>query len=339
MDGIRTCLETSTIHGLTYISTTRKHIRLFWTFVVLAGFSTAGYLIQQSFQSWAESPVKTTVETLPISEITFPKITVCPPRNTFTDLNYDLMAVENVSLAEIVTENITVEFEYDYILGMEFPISGGVKTKSDELFEFASEVINNHVYFDDWMMLEEENRFFNWYHGYTKISDPKYTSYGKLKYYILTSATRGVISTKNFGEKINEKSFSMKSYEYTIEILTPKKIKNNKNVTLHLRLEFNQMIGGESKYIQQVLNVGGNIVGNKQEQTSIYHFKLELRSSNVINYIFSGSITESDYGGTQLMPGFRVRWWYSGAEAVPEREYLNSMKTQNLRRYIQIKKS
>ena len=98
MEGIKTFLESSTVHGLSYISTTRKHARLFWILTVLAGFSTAGYLIQQSFQSWAQSPVSTTVETLPISEITFPKITVCPPRNTFTDLNYDLMLVENVSL-------------------------------------------------------------------------------------------------------------------------------------------------------------------------------------------------------------------------------------------------
>ena len=126
MDGIRTYLETSTIHGLTYISTTRKHIRIFWIFVVLAGFSTAGYLIQQSFQSWADSPVKTTVDTLPISEITFPKITVCPPRNTSTDLNYDLMAIENVSL-DIVTENVTaVDYEYDYFL----PNPSSVKTKN-----------------------------------------------------------------------------------------------------------------------------------------------------------------------------------------------------------------
>ena len=96
MEGIRSFLESSTVHGLSYISSTRKYARFFWIVVVLAGFSTAGYLIYQSFQSWADSPVKTTVETLPISEITFPKITVCPPRNTFTDLNYDLMLVENV---------------------------------------------------------------------------------------------------------------------------------------------------------------------------------------------------------------------------------------------------
>ena len=95
MEEVTTFLESSTIHGLTYISTTRKYVRLFWLLVVVTGFSGAGYLIRESFVSWSESPIKTTIETLPISDIMFPKVTVCPPKNTFTDLNYDLMMTEN----------------------------------------------------------------------------------------------------------------------------------------------------------------------------------------------------------------------------------------------------
>ena len=97
MEGVRTFLESSTIHGLTYISTTRKCVRLFWILVVIAGFVGASLLIKESFDSWSESPIKTTVETLPISDITLPKVTVCPPKNTFTDLNYDLMMTENIT--------------------------------------------------------------------------------------------------------------------------------------------------------------------------------------------------------------------------------------------------
>ena len=84
-------LESSTIHGLVYISTTKRLTRLFWILVVLSGFSFAGFLIFQSFQNWSESPIKTTVETRSIAGITFPKVLVCPPKGTFTDLNYDLM--------------------------------------------------------------------------------------------------------------------------------------------------------------------------------------------------------------------------------------------------------
>ena len=81
----------------------------------VAGFSGAGILIQQSFSSWADSPVSTTIETLPITDLDFPNVTVCPPRNTFTDLNYDLMAIENVSLSDPINENNTVEYVYDYL--------------------------------------------------------------------------------------------------------------------------------------------------------------------------------------------------------------------------------
>ena len=98
MESIRNFLESSTIHGLTYISTTRKCVRFFWIIVVIAGFTGAGVIIYKSFQDWNESPIKTTIETLPIKDISFPKVTVCPPKNTFTDLNYHLKKLENITL-------------------------------------------------------------------------------------------------------------------------------------------------------------------------------------------------------------------------------------------------
>ena len=66
--------------------------------MVFIGFSVASFLIYQSFQSWEESPVKTTIETLPIAKITLPKVTVCPPKNTFTNLNYDLLMLKDMAL-------------------------------------------------------------------------------------------------------------------------------------------------------------------------------------------------------------------------------------------------
>ena len=69
MDNIKEFLESTTIHGLTYISLTKKYVRLFWIIVVIAGFTGAGIMIYQSFQDWEENPVKTTEETLPITEI------------------------------------------------------------------------------------------------------------------------------------------------------------------------------------------------------------------------------------------------------------------------------
>ena len=135
MEGVRIFLDSSTIHGLTYISTTRKYARLFWILVVITGFVGASLLIKKSFDSWTESPVKTTIDTLPISEIKLPKVTVCPPKNTFTDLNYDLMMTENMTLTEEMR---------------------------DEMFEYAINVINEDSFSQsEFVKLEKKDRFYN----------------------------------------------------------------------------------------------------------------------------------------------------------------------------------
>ena len=64
-------------------------------------------MLYQSFQAWAESPVTTTIDTVPIAEIIFPKITVCPPKNSYTDLNYDLMMMENMTLTDDIRNELT----------------------------------------------------------------------------------------------------------------------------------------------------------------------------------------------------------------------------------------
>ena len=121
MEEVKTFLDSSTIHGLAYISNTRKFIRAFWTIIVIGGFIGSVILIYQSFQSWNKSPIKTTIETVPIAEITLPKVTVCPPKNTYTNLNYDLLTLENTTL-----DNAT----------------------RNELQQFALELIQDHVFQD-----------------------------------------------------------------------------------------------------------------------------------------------------------------------------------------------
>ena len=96
MEHLKDFLDASTIHGLAWISSTRRLFRLFWILIVIAGFSVAGYLIYESFYNWKQSPISTTVETVSISKITFPNVTVCPPKNLFLNLNYDIMQSDKV---------------------------------------------------------------------------------------------------------------------------------------------------------------------------------------------------------------------------------------------------
>ena len=64
------------------------------------GFTGAGYLIHSSYSAWQESPVATSIETHPIDGLDFPIVTVCPPKDSNTALNYDLMKADNTSLTE-----------------------------------------------------------------------------------------------------------------------------------------------------------------------------------------------------------------------------------------------
>ena len=116
MDGLKEFLESSTIHGLIYIATNRRVARLLWIWVVFAGFTGAGVLIYQSFSSWEESPVSTTIETRSISDLEFPGVVVCPAKNSFTTLNPDLIRANKNSWDGNTTrrlQEILIEATFD----------------------------------------------------------------------------------------------------------------------------------------------------------------------------------------------------------------------------------
>ena len=98
---MREFLESSTIHGLVYISTSKAVlVKFLWFVIVAIGFSVSGVLIYQSFIDWNTSPVGTSEETLTIAEVHFPKVTVCPPRGSHTALNYYLEQAGSLQLNE-----------------------------------------------------------------------------------------------------------------------------------------------------------------------------------------------------------------------------------------------
>ena len=144
MEGFKEFLDSSSIHGISFISSEKRFGRLFWIFIVLIGFTGAFLLIRQSFNDWEENPISTTSETLPMSQITFPNVTVCPPRNSYLNMNFDIIQSEKIK----IDDKLRTEF-YDY----------------------AMDVIQEN-YFKEWMTnlskIEDPNRYYNWYYGYTK---------------------------------------------------------------------------------------------------------------------------------------------------------------------------
>ena len=154
MEHLKEFLDTSTIHGFSWISSSRKLSRLLWILIVMGGFTGAGYLIHESFYNWKQSPISTTIETLPISQLTFPNVTVCPPKNLFLNLNYDISQSEKRNLD---------------------------KDKRKKLATAFSDVTQDK-YFSDMMtnlsLVVDPDRYHNWYHGRNeryRYNDNKHT--------------------------------------------------------------------------------------------------------------------------------------------------------------------
>ena len=150
MRDLKNFLETSTIHGLQYISTTKNVARLLWTFVVFSSFMSAAYIISLSYKSWKENPITTTVDILPMSQIKFPKVTVCPPRETYTNLNYDITQAEKRTL-DIETREMLTDYSLDVI--------------QEALFDRMLTTLNK---------IQEKDKYYNLYRGYSKFHNPYY---------------------------------------------------------------------------------------------------------------------------------------------------------------------
>jgi hypothetical protein len=96
METLNEFLGSSSIHGLSYIRGARSLLaRTIWIMIILAGFSVAGKVVMDSFKSWDESSVVSSVKTIPITQMKFPRVKLCPPKNSNTALNHDLTELDN----------------------------------------------------------------------------------------------------------------------------------------------------------------------------------------------------------------------------------------------------
>ena len=245
------------------------------------GFSLASYLVNDSFANWSESPFKTTIETRPISELTFPKVTVCPPKNTFTDINYDLMMLENITL--------TVE-------------------QKNELLEITLNELHDQYYQDVIMKniseIDEENMFFNWYHGYTELKLPYWAN--GLIYYIQTAATTGKIGTKYFGEKYNPGIRNAAKASFEIRIYTPEYAIYNTSFTLTLEIEKVSGLGKQTIYVSEY----GFL--DSEDQLVVINFTAPVFKYSIrYQRDYSNEKENIDTESHKKMPGFLLKWRYN----------------------------
>ena len=260
--------------------------------VVLAGFSIASVLIYQAFRSWEESPVKTTVESRPIEEINFPKITVCPPKNTFTNLNYDLATIdENRMFHEDISEMDMIE-ALDIMQG-----------------EDMKPFINNMS------LIKEDNMYWNWYHGFSEIKTVVFPFFykddGQIKFQVKTSATSGSVKTKYFGTEYSngkvvpiDLNFFFK--DKSVSICNSFNGFGSQGCTqkLVIKVERNAVydVYSENDYLKLSSNNNGEI--NELNYTIYF----EPEDFNGIQYSINIPNDELNILDLKLTPGFKMTW-------------------------------
>ena len=79
-ENLKSYFVNTTVHGFQYIVDGRNTFeKLFWVVIIAFGFVASAIIMGQSFHSWEDTPVQTTVETVsvPIQNYPFPTITAC----------------------------------------------------------------------------------------------------------------------------------------------------------------------------------------------------------------------------------------------------------------------
>ena len=234
--------------------------------------------------NWGQSPITTTIETLSISEITLPNVTVCPPKNSLLNLNYDIVHSDELKL-----DNDTRR----------------------ELFDFALDVVQEEFY-DETMRnlskVKDPDIYYKWYHGYTFLRYPAYNyKVNQLKYFVDTASTSGNMSTPYFSDKFNADKVDGNIF-IQIRIYVPPSVSGNSSTTLMLNLEKNTMKAVSDKDYMYMSTFG------------IINFDTTHVSRNITG-LFSNhydtrlnrKVTDEDIKNIKedKMPGFRLIWSFN----------------------------
>ena len=267
MELIKEFLQSSTIHGLVYIATKNHLTRLFWLTTVLVGFTLAAVMIQQSFANWEANPVATTLESHPLSQLSFPKVTVCPPIDTFTTLNLDIEMMENKTLQD--QNNIKQALNRHLPLAL-----------------FDSDFEENFSYFSKVTNLSE-----GWYLGHTSIYflRPPYDNFPLTVEY-RSSDLSGAASSPDFKEPFDDETFKL-VIQLRITIDVPKNLTNNASLNIEFQFETEELIN--KHWFEKVF------IGSSKNESSQFFWEIQKQEEELLEE-FTTSTREGFKNGLPL---------------------------------------
>ena len=199
-----------------------------------------------------------------------------------------------------------------------------------DLAKYAVELVQEQLYnmvMNNLSLLQDADKYYNWYHGYSLIGLPFIKEHNYEVYYRMrTYATSGIIYTKYFGDTFDADKVNT-DVSYIIEIIFPESILQDDNASLHIKFE-KKSIPDLSSGHDKFSIFGGEIRSNATNWTKNYTVSKKYTECRT----FAGSIPriciiiglerkvlledlkkmEQDL---KLMPGFKIQWhYYSGSE-------------------------
>lgn len=158
--------------------------------------------------------------------------------------------------------------------------------------------------------LEEDNRFYNWYKGFSVISLSYFEEKSGWENMILTTQPSGIIKTVHFGETFNP-NFIDRQIIYKAYIMPPKALLKNPNFTLTIEIEKATLEGSRSvddmllsfgKSSEIKLNSSARMI----TQTLTPPQNLVIRNDVIINS--EDLLANIDM---KVMTGFLLKWSYN----------------------------
>ena len=138
------------------------------------------------------------------------------------------------------------------------------------------------------------------------------------RFEVETYATSGTVSTKYFGEDFQPELLE-KNVMYQFYLWTPEIVWDNPNVTLHLDLEKVSFLELSEKDSYEEVSVYGFMI--PPEMTTFnYTSRKGSGPGNYRNPTFEVGLERNivlenlDLMNQEKMPGFRLKWYYTGAE-------------------------
>ena len=287
-----------------------------WTVIVCLGFIGAGGLIKGSYDKWHESPIATTITTLPLADLDFPQVTVCPPKGSHSALNYDLMKAGNVSFSNEMRQNLK-DFIWNNLV-------------KDQHMIYARQMLS----------MVTPSDIENMYYGQQSLPKP----YGsKTGFKITFETVSGTVETPGFGEPSCDNDFT--ELYYVLDLRNPTWSLSNWSVEVQLETDLDSAtekveIRKGPQYAlftrrkawsdaeAQCQKVGGHLVSirNQEEQTEVEKvlgssestkvwIGLKQRRSEVYEWNDGSKMNFTKWGNTNWNPCGYILYgsWFSSS--------------------------